>query len=89
MWLYSDVAIKVAFWPTPSAGLTFAGDSYTLAFVNAGWDLDFDDSLFWYSASAFAIFARIGNDLSAAAALSACRDHLEKATASCNLARLE
>ena len=81
MSFYSHIAIKGAFWPTTSAGLTFAGDSYALSFVDSGGNFDIDDSLFWHSAGAFAFFARIGNDLSTAAALSARRDHLKEPAA--------
>ena len=86
MRFYPDVAIKIASRPTTAAGLTFTCNSNTLPFVNAGRYFDIDGSLLRHSTGAFTFLTWIGNNLSAASTLPACRDHLEETAAFCDLA---
>ena len=83
---YYDIAIQVAPWSAVSAGLAFAGNSDSLAFVNAGWDFDIDDSFPGHGAGTPAFFAGVGNNLSCTSALCAGRYHLEEASSSGDLA---
>jgi hypothetical protein len=67
--LYCDVAVEVSSGTAHSPGLAFAGDTYPLSLMNAGGDLDIDDSFFRDMAGAATVLAGVSDDPAGASAL--------------------
>ena len=63
--------VQVAWLAAPESGITVAGGAEASAVVDAGGDVDLDTGIFIAASFTPAIRARVGNDLSGAAAFRA------------------